>query len=218
MQKDRRLTFGLSHSDMGMSWDKARQMILKDGEDFVDFTSCALTGLHNVLNIQAASLIALQAGVSHKAIIAAVQSFSGLSHRYQKVDSCDQITWINDSKATNPGATKVSIQAAKADTQGELILIAGGDAKQADLSQLNQLIADSVSYLIAMGKDGRLLMAEAKSAVFVDCMYDAVKLAKKIAKDGDTVLLSPACASLDMFRNFEHRGQCFTEAIERLVA
>jgi UDP-N-acetylmuramoylalanine--D-glutamate ligase len=218
MQEDLHLTFGLSRSAQGMSWDEERQVITHNGQDFIDFKACTLSGLHNVLNIQAASLIALQAGIGKENIVAAAQSFEGLSHRYQVVESADNITWINDSKATNPGATKVSLEAAKSDTQGQLILIAGGDAKQADLSELNKLISDSVHYLIAIGKDGRLLMENATRSVYVDSMLDAVKVAKAIARDGDTVLLSPACASLDMFNNFEHRGSCFMDAVEGLVA
>ena len=103
-------------------------------------------------------------------------------------------------------------------TKGQLILIAGGDAKQADLTQLMALISTSVDYLIALGKDGRQFMPCAKRAIYVDNMEQAVSVAAEVAKPDDTVLLSPACASLDMFKNFEHRGDCFTAAVEALVA
>lgn len=218
VSKDLNLTFGLGPSEEGMSWQAENQTITYNGSAFINFADCKLTGLHNVLNIQAASIIALQAGIEPNAIISAVKSFEGLPHRYQSLRTKDSVHWINDSKATNPGATKVSLKAAKSDTQGKLILIAGGDAKQADLGELAESISDSVNYLIALGKDGRLFMPFAQGSVYVDSLEQAVTVAKHIAKPGDTVLLSPACASLDMFKNFEHRGECFSAAVEERVA
>lgn len=215
---DQSLTFGLSSSAVGMSWQADTQTIIYNNAEFLHFADCRLTGLHNVLNIQAASLIAIQAGIAHDSIVAAVKRFSGLPHRYQNLSTPDSVNWINDSKATNPGATNVSLKAASSDTQGQVVLIVGGDAKQADLSQLAEQISMSVGYLIALGKDGREFMPFAKRAIYVDSMEQAVCIAAEVAAPGDTVLLSPACASLDMFKNFEHRGECFTTAVERLVA
>jgi UDP-N-acetylmuramoylalanine--D-glutamate ligase len=217
-RQDDTLTFGLSSSSVGMSWEPSTQTIIYQGEAFLHFSDCQLSGLHNVLNIQAASLIAIQAGIEYESILSAVKRFSGLPHRYQSLFTTDQINWINDSKATNPGATNVSLRAAISDTRGQLILIVGGDAKQADLSILKEQIVNSVSYLIALGKDGRQFMPLAQRAIYVDSMTQAVNIAATAAMPGDTVLLSPACASLDMFENFEHRGNCFVAAVQALVA
>lgn len=217
-RQDDTLTFGLSSSSVGMSWEPSTQTIIYQGEAFLHFADCQLSGLHNILNIQAASLIAIQAGIGFESILSAVKRFSGLPHRYQSLSTTDKINWINDSKATNPGATNVSLRTAISDTQGRLILIVGGDAKQADLSILKEQIVNSVSYLIALGKDGRQFMPLAQRAIYVDSMTQAVNVAATTAMPGDTVLLSPACASLDMFENFEHRGNCFVAAVEASVA
>ena len=218
MQPNQALTFGLSMSSKGMSWAQDTRQIIFNGEVFLSFAECQLTGLHNVLNVQAASLIALTAGIDKSTICQAVTSFTGLAHRYQRVPSTDNVVWINDSKATNPGATKVSLEAAVADTQGQVILIVGGDSKKSDITELVEVISSSVGFLIALGKDGRQFMQAVEKAVYVDSIQQAVALAATVAQAGDIVLLSPACASLDMFDNFEQRGKCFAQAVEELVA
>ena len=148
--------------------------------------------------------------------------FSGLAHRCQRVASKDKITWINDSKATNVGATLAAINglAPTLPPSNQLILIAGGEGKGADFSPLSKPLAKHVSRVITFGKDGDKIadLAEAVTkANRVTSLIDAVQAAKANANDGDIVLLSPACASLDMFNNFSERGEQFIAAVLNLA-
>ncbi|MBT0585523.1 UDP-N-acetylmuramoyl-L-alanine--D-glutamate ligase [Alteromonas oceanisediminis] len=211
-------TFGLDYSSRGMAWRETDQTILYHGQPFIDFAKCKLEGLHNVLNIQAAALLALAVGIDANVIENAVCAFDGLSHRYQTVVQQAGVRWINDSKATNPGAARVSIMGARAQTQGKLIVVMGGDGKGADLSALKPLLEDAVDYLITLGVDGKVIMALVDNSVYVDNMQQAVNVAKRVACSGDTVLLSPACASIDMFRNYAHRGDSFAAAVAEVAA
>lgn len=217
-QPNKALTFGLSESGVGMSWDAARQVILYNGKDCIDVSKCSMYGEHNVLNMQAATLLALSAGVGKDAIQKALQTFTGLPHRYQRIATHHSVRWINDSKATNPGAAMASISAARHQTDGRLVVILGGDAKGADLNSMRQQIQRDVDYVVALGKDGRVFLDMNDNSVYVDSMLQAVRVADAIAKSNDTVLLAPACASLDMYTNFEHRGDAFVEAVEALAA
>ncbi len=123
------------------------------------------------------------------------------------------VRWIDDSKATNPGATAAAVAGLRADVTGKLILIAGGDAKGANLDELITPLA-VVDVLITLGRDGPRIAALKKGAIEVATMNDAVDVAKQHAKPGSVVLLSPACASLDMFSNYKERGQVFRKAVE----
>src|SRR5690606_34314852 len=125
--------------------------------------------------------------------------------------------WINDSKATNIGATLAAIAGLKPGVSGQLILIAGGDAKGADLSELQPVLDSAVDTLITLGQDGPALAALKPNAIQVKTLQDAVKVAAKLAKAGDMVLLSPACASLDMFKSYADRGEQFAAAVKAEV-
>ena len=125
------------------------------------------------------------------------------------------VTWINDSKATNPGACLAALEG----LQPPIILIAGGDGKGADFSLLAEAIKKYVSLVILIGKDAKRFQQEAIESttfVLVDSIEQAVKKAAEQAIEGDTVLLSPACASLDQFLNYQQRGERFVSAIEAL--
>ncbi|MEY8197882.1 MAG: cyanophycin synthetase, partial [Colwellia sp.] len=151
--------------------------------------------------------------------------FTGLAHRCQRIATSDNITWINDSKATNVGATIAAINGLvqtfsvkdKNKAKQKLILIAGGDGKGADFSPLKQPLTDHVSHVITLGKDGDIISDLAQYAIKVSSLKEAVAAAKSIANVGDIVLLSPACASLDMFKNFAQRGDYFSEAVKQLT-
>ncbi|WP_281560710.1 UDP-N-acetylmuramoyl-L-alanine--D-glutamate ligase [Thalassomonas sp. RHCl1] len=178
-----------------------------------------LSGVHNALNCLAVLALGLSAGWPLEQMLSHLSSFTGLAHRCQPLKTNDGILWINDSKATNVGATIAAISGlAQTKNAGQqLILIAGGDGKGADFAPLKDLLTDEVSLLITLGKDGEQLAALAANSHKVDSLEQAVALAGKSAKAGDTVLLSPACSSLDMFKNFAVRGQVFAEAVQAFV-
>jgi UDP-N-acetylmuramoylalanine--D-glutamate ligase len=178
-----------------------------------------LAGIHNALNYLAALALGYSAGWSLAAMVENLTGFTGLPHRCQRINTQDGITWINDSKATNVGATLAAINGLAKTLSAEqgLILIAGGDGKGADFTPLTEPLAQQVSQVITLGKDGdKIANLTAKSTQVSDLMA-AVTLAKANAKAGDIVLLSPACASLDMFKNFVHRGEQFIAAVENVT-
>jgi UDP-N-acetylmuramoylalanine--D-glutamate ligase len=210
------ISFGLSASQQGFSWDKTSASILFQGEIFLSSKECLLVGAHNMLNIQAAAALAMLAGVHVDAIKQGAKSFGGLVHRCQTVSMSNNVRWINDSKATNVGATQAAIQGIAENCQGRLVLIAGGEGKGADFSPLADLLEHSVDLLITLGKDGDKIAALKPGTVKVQSLEQAVKVAADYAQPQDTVMLSPACASLDMFNNYQHRGECFIKAVQEL--
>lgn len=210
--------FGLSSSERGLSWDKDTAQLLLDGKAYLDSQACMLVGEHNMLNIQAATAMTMLAGIELEAIKSAAMNFAGLAHRCQTVAMSSNVRWINDSKATNVGATIAAIDGLAPTCKGKLILIAGGDGKGADFSPLEERFNHQVSELITLGKDGPELAKLKPSSHQVVNLEDAVQLAASLASKDSTVLLSPACASLDMFKNYQQRGELFEQAVHNLVA
>lgn len=215
---DARLSFGLSASNIGYSWDKPSQTILRDGKSILRAEESALSGIHNMLNIQAAIALTDCANINLEAIKQAVKQFTGLAHRFENVSQHKNVSWINDSKATNVGATIAAIDSLAARTSGKLILIAGGDGKGADFSVLQSTLLESVDLLITLGKDGPSIAALKPGSIQVASLEEAVSFANSIVNQNDIVLLSPACASLDMFDNYQHRGDVFASAVRGLAA
>ena len=180
--------------------------------------SLPLAGLHNALNYLSALALGYGAGWPLKTMVENLAGFTGLPHRCQRVSSLDNIQWINDSKATNVGATCAAISGLSATiaANAKLILIAGGDGKGADFSPLKSQLNNQVNVLITLGKDGDEIASLVTKAYQVNSMQMAVNTAFKIAEPGDMVLLSPACASIDMFKDFNDRGQQFTHCVTQL--
>lgn len=176
-----------------------------------------LEGLHNVANALAALALGSAVGLDCNAMCNALREFKGLDHRMQKVAKLKGVTWVNDSKATNIGACVAALQG----YQNKVVLIAGGDAKGANMKELIPVIKEKAKCVVLMGKDG----AEIKRAIngcvpsyMAETIQDAVHIAAKMAVDGDSVLLSPACASIDQYKNYQERGDEFTAAVMGLAA
>ena len=185
-----------------------------------------LAGMHNALNYLTALAFGYSAGWPLNEMVDNLIGFTGLTHRCQRVVSQDHITWINDSKATNVGATIAAINGlaqtltSEGNTHSSLLLIAGGDGKGADFSPLIEPLSQYVSHVITLGKDGdgiARLAPNQTNVSKVTTLIEAVKTAKEHAKEGDIVLLSPACASIDMFKNFSDRGEQFMVAVTQLT-
>ena len=146
----------------------------------------------------------------------AVARFHGLHHRTELVAEREGVRWINDSKGTNVGATVAALNGMDA----PVILIAGGDGKGADFSELRAPVAQRARAVVLIGRDAAQIekaLAGVVPVVSAGDMPAAVRAAARLAQPGDVVLLSPACASFDMFRNYEHRGQVFRAAVEELL-
>jgi UDP-N-acetylmuramoylalanine--D-glutamate ligase len=212
------MTYGLSQSSSGFSWDKEQANILLDENFFLDSKHCLLVGAHNMLNIQAAAALAKVFGIDDDSIRQGAQRFGGLPHRCQTVAMLNNVRWINDSKATNVGATLAAINGLISNIKGKLILIAGGEGKGADFSVMAKCLTQSVGLLITLGKDGDKIGCLHPDNIKVQTVQEAVLIAAKYSQAGDVVLLSPACASLDMFVSYQQRGDCFASAVRALAA
>ncbi|MDX1656813.1 MAG: cyanophycin synthetase, partial [Candidatus Competibacteraceae bacterium] len=171
-------------------------------------------GTHNLANALAALAMGQALGLERSAMLAALKDFQGLPHRTRKVAEAGGVAWYDDSKGTNVGATLAAV----AGMPGPVVLIAGGDGKGQDFTPLRQVLADKVRAVVLIGRDGPLMAAALEGTVacyFAPDMTAAVQRAGELARPGDSVLLSPACASFDMFRNYQERGAVFAAAVLR---
>lgn len=193
--------------------DEQSLYITFNGEKLIALSDIHLAGMHNVLNIMAALGICQQLGVSPALAVKHLHSFKAAPHRCVEIARVNDIRYIDDSKATNIGATIAALEGLAPTIQGKLILIAGGDAKGADIASLSPYLTKYVSHVFALGKDAHLFEKSFAHTTRVATMKDAVKAATRLAAPGDVVLLSPACASLDMFKNYMHRGDVFKQDV-----
>jgi UDP-N-acetylmuramoylalanine--D-glutamate ligase len=222
--KDQRIiSFGLNKAEQGHFGLKVidnKQMLMFGEQTLISTSKLPLAGMHNALNYMAALALGYSAGWSLADMTVNLSSFKGLAHRCQRVISADGIQWINDSKATNVGATLAAITglAPTLTKKNKLILIAGGDGKGADFSPLKEIFNREVTQLITLGKDGAEIANLVNNAIRVTSLSEAVEQAKEIAEKGDMVLLSPACASIDMFKNYMARGDQFIAAVTSVNA
>ena len=215
--------YGLGESTTGLAIasfdgdDEQSLYITFKGEKLIALSDIHLAGMHNVLNIMAALGICQQLGVSPVLAVKHLHSFKAAPHRCVEIACVNDIRYIDDSKATNIGATIAALEGLAPTIQGKLILIAGGDAKGADIASLSPYLTKYVSHVFALGKDAHLFEKSFAHTTRVATMKDAVKAATRLAAPGDVVLLSPACASLDMFKNYMHRGDVFKQDVHDLL-
>jgi UDP-N-acetylmuramoylalanine--D-glutamate ligase len=191
------------------------EWLARKGEPLLYSGELRLQGRHNIANALAALALGDAANLPFDAMLFALRTFRGLDHRMQWVANIGGISWINDSKATNIGAC----QAALDGLGGNIVLIAGGDGKGADFSQLAPSVARRVRAAVLMGQDAPLLelaLGSVTQTVRVTNMHEAVRTASNLAQPGDTVLLSPACASWDQYEDYRQRGRMFAEEVGRL--
>ena len=175
-----------------------------------------LEGRHNAANALAALALGVSIGLDEQAMCNALKVFKGLDHRMQRVAEIRGVTWVNDSKATNIGACVAALQG----YERKVILIAGGDAKGADMNELTPAIKEKAKSVVLMGKDAGLIKQALNNCVPVysaENMVQAVQISASLAQTGDSVLLSPACASLDQYKNYQDRGDQFAKAVLGLL-
>jgi UDP-N-acetylmuramoylalanine--D-glutamate ligase len=213
----RTLTFSILHKDAdftlveqdGTTW------LARDGKPLADFSKMKLSGMHNAANALAALALGEAAALPYAAMLPALESFPGLPHRSQWVADIAGVRYIDDSKGTNVGATIAAV----AGIRQPQVLIAGGDGKGQDFAPLAGALRGKVHHTVLIGKDARAIAAALTgvcSCEFAVSLPEAVAAAAAAARAGDVVLLSPACASLDMFRDYNHRGDVFASAVRTL--
>lgn len=203
--------FGLLQQD-GETWLMAREKAL------ININDLKIIGLHNAANALAAVALCRAIGIDYAPIIQALYNFKGLPHRVEWVANIDDVDYFDDSKGTNVGATCAAIEGLSRD----IVLIAGGDGKGQDFSPLAKAVSNHVRAVVLIGRDAQrieniLLETDVPLYRAMD-LSEAVNIAKKLAKPQDSVLLSPACASFDMFKDYLHRAEVFCEAVHRLKA
>lgn len=193
------------------------EYLMHDQHILMPLAELPLEGRHNAANALAALALGVAAGLDEQAMCNALRKFKGLEHRMQRVAEIAGVTWVNDSKATNIGACIAALQG----YQRKVVLIAGGDAKGADMNELTSVIKEKAKSVVLIGKDAKLIEQALNGCVPVysaGTMAQAVKIAAGLAITGDSVLLSPACASLDQYKNYKDRGEKFKQAVLELVA
>jgi UDP-N-acetylmuramoylalanine--D-glutamate ligase len=182
-----------------------------------------VSGKHYQANALASLAIGHAFGFPIAPMLNVLREFKGLPHRCQFIRKYRDVSWYNDSKGTNVGATFAAILGLGSDITGKLVLIAGGVGKNADFSTLAPAIRKYARHVVLLGEaadDIAKALSDHESDVdvsFVNSMDEAVQKAAAVALPNDSVLLSPACASFDMFKNYEHRGEVFTEIVSKLI-
>ena len=214
------VSFGLDApvgaNDFGRMKKDGQYWLARGEQCLLPVDEMRMVGEHNQANALAALALGEALNLPLPNMLDALKTFPGLPHRLQFVTKAEGVTWLNDSKGTNVGATLAAIEG----LQGPLILIAGGQGKGADFSPLRDVVKDKVRAVILLGEDVALIEAALSDVVPVQCVVDmsaAVAKANELAESGDTVLLSPACASFDMFDGFAARGDAFMAAVHKAL-
>lgn len=189
---------------------------IKNNQFIMPISSLALEGKHNTKNAMAASTVANLLRIRKETIRQSMEDFQGVEHRLEKVLKINNVIYINDSKATNINATYYALDS----VEGETVWIVGGEDKGNNYAELLPLVNEKVKAIICLGIDNSKIFDAFGNCVDImvetQSMTEAVKMAYKIAERGNTVLLSPACASFDLFENYEDRGRQFKDAVRNL--
>ncbi len=213
----KQITFGLDESptqtDFGIMHDGDDLWLMEGDLQLMKTSELVVNGLHNAINALAALAMCRALGASMDPLLSALREFRGLPHRMEKVAAFNGVTFYDDSKSTNVGATVAALNGMKQN----VILIAGGDGKGQDFSLMKQSVANNARAVVLIGRDAGIIADELKDCGvplhFVVTMEEAMQKSFLLAQTGDVVLLSPACASFDMFRNYIHRAEVFVAAV-----
>lgn len=216
----RALSFSLrtdAGADYALRAEAGREWLCAGGERLLAMDELRIVGHHNAANALAALALGDALGLARPAMLEALREFPGLPHRAAWVADVRGVRYVNDSKGTNVGATLAAV----AGFAGPLLLIVGGDGKNQDFTPLRAAFAGKVRRALLIGRDAPAIAAALDGVCELEhcaSLEAAVVAAARAARAGDTVLLSPACASLDMFRDYGHRGEVFADAVRKLAA
>jgi UDP-N-acetylmuramoylalanine--D-glutamate ligase len=219
LQGQRTLGFSLRATigaDYAVATRDGEWWLMRRDEPLMPVSGMKIKGLHNAANALASLALGEALSLPMTAMLSELATFAGLPHRSQWVADVNGVTYINDSKGTNVGATIAAVSG----MAGPLIIIAGGDGKNQDFAPLADAFRGKVRHTVLIGRDADAVARALHGVSTTETcasLEDAVKAAARAAKPGDTVLLSPACASLDMFRDYTHRGSVFTQAVKELA-
>lgn len=221
------VTFGLDQAanaaDYGLSHQADKTLLMRGNQELLDTHKMKIAGLHNAANALAATALCEAIGVPEAAMLKALREFKGLPHRVEWVADINNIAFYDDSKGTNVGATYAALQGlVSPNSQRRIVLIAGGDGKGQDFTPLREIIKTNARAVVLMGRDAPLIEAALSGSnaqvLRASDLENAVEQAYHLAVKGDAVLLSPACASFDMFRNYVHRAEVFVQSVKALAS
>ena len=213
------VSFGLDRCPQGENFGLCEDELCLGGDMLMPLSALPVAGLHNAANALAALALTRALGLPMEALLRGLVHFKGLPHRVEKVAEIEGVTWYDDSKGTNVGATEAALYGMG---KRKAVVILGGDGKGQDFSPLKDAVQANARAVLLIGRDATLI-AEAIRGSGVQTfpvadLDEAVAQAQYLARPGDAVLLSPACASFDMFRNYVHRAEVFTAAVKKLAA
>ncbi|PKH03599.1 UDP-N-acetylmuramoyl-L-alanine--D-glutamate ligase [Psychromonas sp. MB-3u-54] len=212
-------SFGFDKCAYGLLTAADKQIFLaKNGSPILAVKNLTLSGKHNWMNALAALALGEAVGLSETDMLTTLQEYSGLPHRCEFVAEINHVRWINDSKATNIGAAQAALEGLSETIAGKVHVILGGDGKGADFSELAPVLKEIQGMIFCFGVDGPEIAAQNKRALLVETLDQAVDKIFTTAQAGDLVILSPACASLDMYKNFMQRGEHFKRLVRALPA
>ncbi|HEX4976040.1 MAG TPA: UDP-N-acetylmuramoyl-L-alanine--D-glutamate ligase, partial [Pseudomonadales bacterium] len=194
--------------------------LARGAEAIVSVSELKLSGVHNQSNCLAALAVSEALGIDRQSAIKTLKNFHGLPHRCEWVADVDGVRWINDSKGTNVGATLAALKGFCDEYSGKIVLLLGGVGKGADFSVLREMISQHVKALIVYGEDADKILSDLEGlpcpVLRADDFDQLIKMAFAEANKSGLVLFSPACASFDMFKNFEKRGEAFKKQVQAL--
>jgi UDP-N-acetylmuramoylalanine--D-glutamate ligase len=215
------VTFGLdvsSHEqDFGVERNRDDIWLMQGDHQLLKVSELNIAGMHNVANALAALALCRAIGLPMPVLLEALRDFRGLPHRVERVAEIDGVAYYDDSKGTNVGATVAALEG----LGRKVVLIAGGEGKGQDFAPLRTVVMRRARAVVLIGRDAPLIAAALTGSgvpvAHAENMGAAVRQAARLAQAGDAVLLSPACASFDMFRNYAHRAEMFVEAVHGLI-
>lgn len=210
------VTFGLDAPPAPRDFGVRDGALVRGSEKIIDLARLRIHGLHNAANALAACALASCLGFSPAQLAAGLATFRGLAHRLERVAVRNGVEWYDDSKGTNVGATIAALRG----LGRKAVLILGGEGKGQDFGPLAQAVRRHASHVLLIGRDAPLIERALAGYPGERCasLEAAVERAARLAQPGEAVLLSPACASFDMFRDYKHRGEAFAAAVRRLAA
>jgi UDP-N-acetylmuramoylalanine--D-glutamate ligase len=212
------VTFSTQRTDVDFALLRSggQAVLARRGEPLLDTSRMKITGLHNAANALAALALGEAAGLALPPMLAALESFPGLEHRSAWIADIAGVRYIDDSKGTNVGATIAAVSG----LSGPLVVIAGGEGKGQDFAPLASAFSGKVRHAVLIGKDAAAVASALQGVCTIEraaTLEAAVSAAAAAARPGEMVLLSPACSSLDMFRDYAHRGEVFAAAVRALA-
>ncbi len=213
------VSFGLDRCPRDENFGLCEDELCLGGDMLMPLSALPVAGLHNAANALAALALTRALGLPMEALLRGLVHFKGLPHRVEKVAEIDGVTYYDDSKGTNVGATEAALYGMGS---RKAVVILGGDGKGQDFGPLKAAVEANARAVLLIGRDAPLIAAAiAGSGVETQraaSLQEAVEAAQRLAHPGDAVLLSPACASFDMFRNYIHRAEVFIDAVNKLAA